>query len=62
MIDRLDMNGNLIKVGDKLFNHSNGKTYRVVFSGDILAFGITDDNGMFDFMSDWVAGEWEIST
>lgn len=58
MIDRLDANGELIKLGDVLFNRANGNFYNVVFSNDILAFGITDDNEMFDFMSDWVADEW----
>jgi hypothetical protein len=62
MIDRLDKNGDLIKVGDLLYNSANGKTYRVVFSNDILAYGIIDESGMFDFMSDWLEYEWEIKS
>lgn len=62
MIDRLDKNGDLIKVGDLLYNSANGKSYRVVFSKDILAYGIIDESGMFDFMSDWLEYEWEIKS
>lgn len=60
MINRLDKNGKLITVDDVIFNSSNGKHYTVVFSNDILAFGIMDDTGFFDFMTDWVADEWEV--
>ncbi len=60
MIDRVDMNGELIILGDRLFNRANGNIYTVVFSKDILAFGIIDDDNMFEFMSDWVADEWVV--
>ena len=60
MIDRVDTNGELIVLGDRLFNRANGNIYTVVFSNDILAFGITDDDNMFEFMSDWVADEWVV--
>jgi hypothetical protein len=60
MIDRLDANGELIKLDDVLYNSANGKFYNVIFSNDILAYGIIDDDRMFDFMSDWVADEWII--
>ena len=61
MIDRLDANGDLIKLGDRLFNRANGNIYTVIFSNDILAFGIVNEiDNMFDFMSDWLADEWVI--
>lgn len=58
-LNRYDKYDTPIRVGDVLLN-DNGKEYRVVFSEDILAFGIVDENHMFDFMSEWVSGEWEI--
>lgn len=60
MLDRQDINGTYINVGDMLFNRSNFGTYEVVFADDILAFGIVDRDGNFDFMSEWVADEWQI--
>lgn len=60
MIDRLDMNGKVILVDDILLNRSSGKEYRVVFSKDILAYGIVDSTGFFGFMSDWIADDWEV--
>lgn len=58
-LNRYDKYDTPIHVGDVLLN-DNGKEYRVVFSEDILAFGIVDESNMFDFMSEWVSGEWEI--
>lgn len=60
MINRFDKNGKKIFKDDILLNLSNGKEYRVIFSEDILAYGIIDSTGFFDFMSDWVADEWEV--
>lgn len=59
LIDRYDKNGIQIKVGNILLN-DNGKHYKVTFSEDIIAVGIVDEYGMFDFMSEWVADEWEV--
>lgn len=59
MLNRYDRDGIKIQLGDTL-KHYMGKEYKVVFSEDILAFGIVDEYGMFDFMSEWVSDEWEI--
>lgn len=60
LLDRQDKNGNYINLGDLLFNSRNFGTYEVVFADDILAFGIVDRDGNFDFMSEWIEDEWEI--
>lgn len=60
MINRFDKSGKHILVDDILLNHSNGKEYRVVFNEEILAYGIVDGSGFFDFMSEWIADEWEV--
>lgn len=59
LINRCDKFGNYLRVGDTLIN-SIGKVYKVVFAEDILAFGIVDEYGLFEFMSEWVADEWEV--
>lgn len=58
-VHRKDKNGNHIHEGDKLL-HSSGEEYKVVFAEDILAFVLFAKNGDYDYMSEWVAGDWEI--
>lgn len=57
--ERLDKNNRLIELGDTL-RHEYGSICKVVFNTEILAIGLVDENGEFDFMSEWVAQEWEI--
>ena len=59
MINRFDKYGKRIKVGDTL-KHFGGSICSVVFNPELIAIGIVDEDGEFDFMSEWVAEEWEI--
>lgn len=59
-IDRFDMNGERLKVGNIVRNKYTGEEFTVVFAKDILAFGIEDKNGHFEFMTDWVDLDWEV--
>ena len=58
-IPRFDKNKELLKIGDEIKNLQTGEVYTVVFSWDILAFGIIDENEEFEFMSEWTEQDWE---
>lgn len=57
-IDRCDKHGEQLKVGDKIASVYNAEIFEVVFATDILAFGIEDKNGHFEFMTEWVESDW----
>lgn len=59
MIDRFDKNGVRLELGDVVI-HDCGDIYTVVFADDILAYGLRGADGHFEFMSEWVAQEWEV--
>lgn len=58
-IDRYDAKGDQIRLGDTLLCR-NGRKYKVVFADDILAFGLENEYGEFEFMSEWISDSWEI--
>lgn len=59
-IDRFDVNGKRLKLGNIVRNTYTQEEFTVVFAEDILAFGIEDKRGHFEFMVEWVDSEWEV--
>lgn len=57
-INRKDKNGTLIFEGDYL--RCNGHIYRVVWRDDILAYGIEDENGEWNFFDEYLSQDWEV--
>lgn len=58
LIDRYDKHGVQLQVGDKIASVYNSEIFEVVFAEDILAFGIEDENGHFEFLTEWVPADW----
>lgn len=59
-IDRFDRNGERLKLGQIIKNVYTQEEYEIVFSEDILAFGMEDKYGQFEFLSEWVPHDWEV--
>ena len=59
-INRFDKYSNRLKLGNIIRNTYTGEEFKVVFAEDILAFGIEDRNGHFEFMTEWVETDWEV--
>ena len=60
MINRYDKNGVQLSIDDIVMNIHTGECYHVVFAQDILAFGLENTHGEFEFMSEWVRNDWEV--
>ena len=52
MINRYDKNGVQLSIDDIVMNVHTGECYHVVFAQDILAFGLENTHGEFEFMSE----------
>lgn len=59
-VGRKDKRGSQIYEGDYLINCCNGKTYRVAWRDDVLAFGIKSINDdTWELWDEFLAQEWE---
>lgn len=59
-INRFDKYSNRLKLGNIVRNTYTQEEFTVVFAEDILAFGLEDRNGHFEFMAEWVETDWEV--